>query len=243
VVASVGDGTAASCTQFALRAAIASKSVITFNCGPAPVTIRITSTIEIPTDRDTLIDGNGLVTLDGGHSARIFSMVKMNYRTNDYGLTLQRMRLINAKAPGTGYVAPDPVNPKCAYGYAGGSGGAIEVRDARLYVIDSVFENNAAASPGPDVGGGAIYVSGTRNVLIVGSRFIGNNGSNAGAAGFLQSDVGIYNSLFQDSEATGSGMNYATRTSQVVPGLAAVVRVKAAQAGMAVPSRLTGLTT
>jgi predicted outer membrane repeat protein len=34
------------------------------------------------------------------------------------------------------------------------------VRDARLHVIDVEFRNNAAASPGPDVGGGAIYATG-----------------------------------------------------------------------------------
>lgn len=219
VAPSVGDGTPGSCTESSLRGAIAGKSIVTFNCGPAPVTIPISSTISVPTGRDTVIDGNGLVTLDGGNGVRILSMVNPNYRSNNYGLTLQRMRFVNGKAPGTGYVAPDPSNAKCAYGYAGGAGGAIEVRDAKLYVINSEFQNNAAATPGPDIGGGAIFAAGSRNVIIVGSRFIGNTGANAGGAGFLQTDVGIYNSLFQSNTATGTGANYAGSEVASCPGV------------------------
>ena len=75
----------------------------------------------------------------------------------------------------SGYVAQDPNAPHCAWGYAEG-GGAIEVRDARLHVIDVEFRDNAAASPGPDVGGGAIHATGSLDVTVVGSRFVGNTG-------------------------------------------------------------------
>jgi len=217
--ASVGDGTPGSCTESALRAALASKSVITFNCGPAPVTIPISSTIAIPTNRDTVIDGGNRVTLDGGNTTRILSLVQQNYRTNTLGLTLQHVRLVNGKATGTGYVAPDPNNPKCAYGFAEGAGAAIEVRDARLHVIDSQFENNAAASPGPDVGGGAIYAVGSLDVTIVGSSFVGNSGSNAGAVGMLQSNLSIANSVFQGNSATGIGQNFASAEVANCPGI------------------------
>jgi hypothetical protein len=208
VAASVGDGTPASCTESALRSAIASHSVITFNCGPAPATIAVRNTISIPADRDTVIDGAGLITLDGGGATRILHMYKPDFRTNSFGLTVQRIRFANGRAPGTGYVPPDPSNPFCSYGYAGGSGGAIEVRDARLHVIDVEFEGNAAATPGPDVAGGAIHVGGALDVTIVGSRFIGNTGSNGGALALLQTDARIFNSVFQDNSATGTGMNY-----------------------------------
>lgn len=217
--ASVGDGSAASCTESALRAALQDKSVITFNCGAAPVTIPITSTIAISPDRDTVIDGGGRVTLDGGKGVRLLSLVRPDYRTNRHGLTLQRLRLVNGKAAGTGYVAPNPSNPKCSSGYAGGSGGAIEVRDARLHVIDVEFVDNAAATPGPDVGGGAIYAMGSLDVTIVGSRFVGNSGSNAGAVGMLQSDLRLYNSLLQGNVANGSGQNYAGGDVASCPGV------------------------
>jgi hypothetical protein len=81
VAPSVGTGTPQSCTEAALRAAIASHSVITFNCGPDPVTIPITRTIDIPTDRIIVVDGGHKVTLDGGGTTRIFSLIRANYRT------------------------------------------------------------------------------------------------------------------------------------------------------------------
>lgn len=216
---SVGDGTPASCTEAALRSALASHEVVTFNCGAAPVTIRIGSEINLPTDRNTVIDGGGRVTLDGGGTTRLLRLYKDNYRTNRLGLTVQRMAFINGKPPGTGYVAPNPNQPACAYGYADGSGGAIRVRDARLHVIDVEFRNNAAASPGPDVGGGAIYVSGALDVTVVGSRFIGNSGANAGAIGLLQTDGRIVNSVFDGNSATGTGMNYAGGAATNCPGV------------------------
>jgi hypothetical protein len=203
IAATVGDGSAASCTEAALRAAVESNGVVKFNCGPAPTTIAISRTIDVPTARDTVIDGENRVTLDGGGNARIFSLVQLNYRTNTRGLTLQHITLRNGRAPGGGYVAPDPAHPGCAYGYATGSGAAIEVRDARLHVIDVRFQGNAAASPGPDVAGGAIFAAGSLDVMIIGSQFLGNSGSNAGAIGTEQSNLRVYNSEFTGNAANG----------------------------------------
>ena len=147
----VGNGTAASCTEEGLRAAVASGGIVRFDCGADPVTIRVGAPISVPTDRDTVIDGGAKVTLDGGGTNRILSLMRGDYRTNSRGLTLQRITLANGRAPGTGFVPQDPNRLQCAWGYAGGAGGAIEVRDARLHVIDVEFRNNAAATPGqPD---------------------------------------------------------------------------------------------
>ena len=219
IAPAVGDGTPASCTEAALRAALASRAVVTFNCGAAPVTIRLTSQIELPTDRDTVLDGGGRVTLDAGGTSRHLRLFQPTYRTNTRGLTIQHITLANGKPPGTGYVAPDPWRPQCAHGYAGGSGGAIEVRDARLHVIDVEFRNNAAATPGPDVGGGAIYSAGSLDVTVVGSRFHGNSGSNAGAIGLLQTEGRFVNSVFEGNTANGWGTNYASAETASCPGV------------------------
>lgn len=205
--ATVGDGTPGSCTESALRAAIGARSVVTFNCGAAPATIAIRSAIDIPTNRDTVIDGGNRITLDGGNATRVFSLKQDNYRTNTLGLTLQHIAVTNAKAPGGGYVAPDPNNPSCANGFASGGGAAIEVRDARLHVIDVDFRGNAGASPGPDIAGGAIYATGSLDILIEGSRFDGNSGSNGGAVGMLQSNLRVYNSNFTNNQANGDSTN------------------------------------
>ncbi len=208
VAARVGSGTPATCTASALQTAVNSGGTVTFNCGAAPVTIAITNTIDVPASLNTVIDGGGKVTLDGGASTRIMRLAQQNYRTNSNGLTLQRITLANGKAPGTGYVPPNPSNPACAYGFAGGSGGAIEVNDARLHVIDVDFVNNKAASPGPDVGGGAIYSAGSLDLTVVNSRFTANSGSNSGAVGLLQTNGRFFNSTFDGNQATGTGQNY-----------------------------------
>jgi hypothetical protein len=215
----VGNGTPGSCTQSALQTAVNTGGIITFDCGAAPATINITTTINVPPQLNTVIDGGGKITLDGGGTTRILRLAQSNYRTNSNGLTLQRITLANGKGPGTGYVAPNPNNAACAYGFAGGSGGAIEVRDARLHVIDVDFIGNAAATPGPDVGGGAIYSAGALELTVVNSRFISNSGSNAGAIGLLQTNGRFYNNLFENNSANGTGQNFAGGAAQGCPGV------------------------
>lgn len=204
----VGTGTPESCTRAALASAVAQGGVIVFDCGPKPVTIAISETIQIPTDRDTVIDGEDRVTLDGQGATRIFQSVHPNYRVNTNTIVLQRLRFVNARAQGTNYIAQDPNAPECAYGYADGGGGAILVRDMILHVIGCHFEGNRAASPGPDVGGGAIYALGALDVTVVGSTFLDNQGSNGGAVGLLQTTGRFVNSVFANNSATGTGQNY-----------------------------------
>lgn len=217
--ATVGDGTPSSCHEAALREALSRASTIVFACGPEPATLTLSRTIDITGSGTTLIDGGHRVTLDGTGSVRLLSMARIGYRSNTDTLILQRLRLVNGRASGTGYVAPDPSNPRCAYGFRGGSGGAIEVKNAKLHVIDVTFENNAAASPGPDVGGGALHAAGSLGVTIVGSTFIGNHGANGGAAGFLQTDVRIVDSRFEGNRATGVDRNYAGTAVASCPGV------------------------
>jgi hypothetical protein len=81
------------------------------------------------------------------------------------------------------------------------------MRDGILHVIDVSFANDAAASPGPDVGGGAIYANGSLGVVVVDSRFTGNSGSNAGAVGMLNSDLTLVGDTFDGNQATGTGAN------------------------------------
>ena len=88
VAPSVGNGTPGSCTEAALRAAIASNDVVRFACGANPVTIPISAQIDLPTDRQLVIDGGGTVTLDGGNRTRIFSLIHPDYRRNTNGVTL-----------------------------------------------------------------------------------------------------------------------------------------------------------
>jgi hypothetical protein len=82
------------------------------------------------------------------------------------------------------------------------------MRDGNLTVIDCSFMNDEAAPVGPDTGGGAIYVTGSKHgVLIVGSTFMSNSGSNAGAVGALNAELDVYNSTFKSNTATGHDAN------------------------------------
>ena len=73
----VGDGTPESCTSAATIAAIESGGVITFDCGPDPVTITLDRPAKVFNDTGPriVIDGGGLVTLSGGGATRILYMI------------------------------------------------------------------------------------------------------------------------------------------------------------------------
>lgn len=202
----VGDGTAESCTAAALQQAIDQGGVIAFDCGPDPVTIPVTDTLVLPIDRNVTLDGGGKITLDGGDAVRILSFESPNFRATTTRVALLHMTLRRGRAPATDFT-PDPGNG-CAWGYKDGAGGAVFVRDGVLYVEDVTFEDNHAASPGPDVGGGAIYVLGSLDVRVYASRFVGNSGSNGGAIGSLQSTLVVVDSVFESNAATGTGANY-----------------------------------
>lgn len=204
----VGTGTAASCSFSALSAAVTKGGVISFNCGAAPVTIGVTSTLVLSTKIDTVIDGGNSVTLDGQNAVQIMKFNSPNFRATETRVTLQHLTLINGKTTPTMAIpsAPSP----CSQGFNDGEGGALYMRDGNLTVIDCTFKHNQAAQLGPDTGGGAIYITGSKHgALIVGSVFSDNSASNAGAVGALFAELDIYNSLFENNAATGNGANSA----------------------------------
>jgi hypothetical protein len=201
----VGTGTATSCTEAALSAALMKGGIVTFDCGSASATITVTRTIELPTNIDTIVDGGGKVTLDGGGTVRILDWNSANYRANTHSLTLQRVTFAHGHAAGTMPLAPAPL--PCSSGYYDGAGGALQMRDGILHVIDALFLNNEAEKLGPDVGGGAIYLNGALGGVVVGSTFLNNSGSNSGAIGSLNSELSVYNSTFQGNAALGFGAN------------------------------------
>jgi hypothetical protein len=202
----VGTGTAASCTFQALHDAVTPGGVVTFDCGPTAVTIPVTATLDLPTNTSTVIDGGGLVTLDGQSSVEILRFDSPGWRTNDNGLTLQHIRLIHAKTNPTQAIPTAPA--PCSQGWDDGEGGGVYVRDGYLTVIDSIFEQDQAAPLGPDTGGGAIYIAGSkRGALIVASTFDGNSGSNAAAVGALNAELDVYDSVVSGNTATGHDAN------------------------------------
>jgi hypothetical protein len=208
-------GTAASCTENALADALARGGVIRFSCG-GPATIAITSQKVLRADVNTIIDGQGLITLDGGSHTRLLYFYSPNFQRNKTLLTLQNLVLENARSMGTSIpYAPSP----CSQGFnTDGGGAAVYVRDGILHVWNSTFKNNTAAPVGPDVAGGAIYTLGSLETTIVGSTFQMNRASNGGAVGALFGNLSLYNSRFDSNQATGNGANTISKECSVNGG-------------------------
>src|ERR1022692_1022056 len=116
----VGTGSASSCSFSMLEAAVTKGGVITFNCGSAPVTIPVTATPNLPTNKNTVIDGGNKVTLDGGNAVQILSFIGPDFQMNNNTLTLQHLSLINGKQTPTQAIPTAPL--PCSQGWDDGEG-------------------------------------------------------------------------------------------------------------------------
>jgi hypothetical protein len=207
----IGAGTPASCTSQKVVKAVARGGVIRFNCGPNPVVIVMNATAKVFNNRpDVVLDGRGLVTLDGGDARRILYMNTCDQSlvwTTDHcdnqahpTLTVQNITFRRGRS--TGHETED-------------GGGAIFVRGGRFKVVNAAFTGNHCASSGPDVGGAAIQVFSQFQGLPVyvvkstfgGSGDDGNACSNGGAISSIGVSWSIYNSLFVGNRAIGNGAN------------------------------------
>lgn len=187
----VGDDTPASCTEAVLAAAVEAGGIITFACGTDPHTITVTAPLR--TTVETVLDGGGLVTLSGGGQSRILEL-DSGFDQDTPMLTVQRLTFRDGRSGGGG--------DDTAVG-----GGAIYRDGGSLTVIDSTFVNNHAPATGQDVAGGAIYGFGGGSIIVVGSVFSGNEASNGGAIGGLQTELTLVNTILSGNAATGSGGN------------------------------------
>jgi len=204
----VGTGTPAGCTDTVLRAAVAKGGIVTFNCGAASTTIAITQTLIAPWDKDTTIDGNDRIVLDGRGTTQILRAYHGDFRVNDRVLTVQRLAMIGGRDIGTGFQARDG-SKTCAWGYRAGGGGAIYTRDVNLRVWGVRFENNRGPELGPDVAGGAIYMMGAKKLVVANSTFRNNSASNGGAIGVLHVASELYNVVLEQNRASGTLANFA----------------------------------
>ena len=207
----VGDGTPASCTSQAFVDAVAAGGVITFDCGPDPVTITLTETARVYNDMgpEIVIDGGSTVTLDGDGQRRILYMntcdadlvwTTSHCQNQDHPrLTVQNLTFVNGRS-----VGDDP-----------DGGGAIFVRGGRFKIVNCRFFNNRCDETGPDVGGAAVRVLSqydNQPVYVVNSTFggrddLGNVGSNGGALSSIGVSFTVINSVMSHNLAIGYGAN------------------------------------
>ncbi len=211
----VGTGSAASCTEAAFGAAVASVSAaggkITFNCG-GPTTITVTSQKLFQNlGNPNLvyeIDGGGIITLDGGATTRIL------YHTTGT-LSLRNVTFTSGRAQGAADNA---------------SGGAVrsdsDVQVLHLNLTNVTFTGNATnltTPPSPpfspyDYGGGALF---TRFgiVTLTNCRFNGNTANNTagGALHVRSSTVTITGGIFNANASNGGGFGGAIHVDGLSP--------------------------
>jgi hypothetical protein len=203
----IGHGTPASCTSQAVVRAVAAGGVITFSCGPRPVTIVMKATAKVRnTSSRVVLDGGGTVTLSGGGVRRILyldtcdpAQAWTTSHCQDQStpvLTVRNMTFANGNS--TGQL------------FDGGGGGAIFDRGGQLKVTGSHFTGNRCDASGPDLGGAAIRALSQyqdRPVSITGSTFTGGVCSNGGALSSIGVSWVIQGSTFTGNRAIGRGAN------------------------------------
>lgn len=230
----IGTGTPASCqtAQAAtdLSNAVAAGGVISFNCGPDPVTI-VSNTNA--TDKTVVINGGKLVTLNGENLRQLFFV----FGTGN--LTLNDIILIDGDASQGGALYVDTqaratVNGSFITGnsastgggvynrgtltinyttlgsnIASGNGGGIYNNGGTVTIIDSYLISNQAQN------GGAIYTSGGQLTLLrsaVRSSVISNFGGGVYAAG----PTTITNTTFSNNRAARGGGLYTAANTTVL---------------------------
>ncbi|MEV4760773.1 hypothetical protein AB0J86_37505 [Micromonospora sp. NPDC049559] len=208
----VGRGTPASCTSEAVVAAVAAGGVITFSCGPDPVTITMKATAKVRNaSARVVLDGGGRVTLSGGGKRRILYQntcdAAQGWTTSHCQDQAQPQLVVQNLTFADGNSTGERAE--------GGGGGAIFVRGGRFRVVNSRFVRNRCDETGPDLGGAAVRVldqGGDAPVYVVQSTFGGAAGqggrcANGGALSSIGVSWVVLNSVLTHNSAVGRGAN------------------------------------
>jgi hypothetical protein len=213
----IGSGSPAGCTSAAVVRAVAAGGIITFDCGPKPLTIVMTSTAKVDKTRHLVVlDGGGLITLSGGGKRRILfsDTCAGHWSTNDCvdqpypQVVVQNITFANGY-DGTRQATCTANKPSCWYGGVSG-GGAIYAEGGQFKAVNARFIGNRCYANGPDLGGGAIRALAqyrNRPVYITNDTFRGGRCSNGGALSSIQVQWNVLNSEFVDNKAIGWGAN------------------------------------
>jgi hypothetical protein len=201
----VGNGSPASCTDAALATAVAGGGTISFNCGPAPHTILVSTSVITQT---TTVDGGGKITLDGENLRQIF------YVYDGGNLTVRNITLFAADGFAGGAIYNEDIVTlqlvTVENSSTSGNGGAIFNNGGVVTISDSTFINNSG------VHGGAIYNDGG-TVSVARSLLMGNVAQTHGGGIYNASgQVSVTNSTFAGNFADTGGGLYNDVSAQAV---------------------------
>lgn len=226
----VGAGTATSCTEAALRAALVGGGTITFSCG-GPATIPVTVLFEIAAD--TTLDGGGLITLDGGGATRLFYVNKWE-RRNGTVFELRGITLANGLASGS----LDPQYGGCIYARRSVTRlVSVTLRGCRapegggglyLYGGAAMIAGGSVAESGAKHGGGIHAILGG-SLTVTGATFSANRARGDGGAIYVgDSPLEVRDSTFTGNVAEGlTGEPFAGLGGAIYTNLAGAVAIVA----------------
>lgn len=191
----VGNGSAGSCTEAALRTALNNGGTVTFNCGGSPLTITLAARLAIT--KTTTIDGGGLITLSGGGTVNVI------YNHSPL-LTLRNLTIADGYLLLPASITGGPI--------VDGGGGVRGEYKSSLTVENCTFINNRVVSQAVNIalaldnGGGAIF-NHTGTLIVRNSTFRNNRSENSSGGGIhsLHSDVDISDTIFESNTSTLSG--------------------------------------
>ena len=211
----IGTGTPSSCTSASVVRAVARGGIITFDCGPRPVTITMATTAKVVnTSHLIVLDGGGTITLSGAGKRQILYMntcdKRQRWTTSDCydqqwpELVVQNMTFADGNST---------VSQSKGTSFGGGGGGAIFDLGGQLKVVNSRFRDNRCYGVGPDLGGAAVRaLAQWRNkpVYITGDTFVGGQCSNGGALSSIGVSWVVVDSIMTNNDAIGRGANPAS---------------------------------
>ncbi len=186
-IITIGNGTSAGCTAEILEKALDSLSrlkkggTIRFSCGERPVVIKLQRPLKIGVrDSAVLIDGGGVVTLDGNNRCRI---IECRHYAN---LILKNISIVNGLTDSSG-------------------AGILHPWYGKLVCINTSFINNNCTVTGPEFGGGGVFAGGLRKAYFFKCIFKNNRASNGGAVLNRGTNLIIDSCVFEDNTASGDG--------------------------------------
>ncbi len=230
----IGTGTPESCqtaqAATALSNAVAAGGVISFNCGPNPVTILSNTNA---TDKTVVVNGGGLVTLNGEDLRQLFfvfgtgNLTLNNISLFDGNASQGGAIYIDTQAQATingGFITSSGANDgggiynkgaltinyaTLGSNIASGNGGGIYNNGGIVNITDSYLVSNQAQN-----GGGVYTLNGQLTLLrsAVRGSVIGNFGGGVYAAG----PTTIINATFSNNRAARGGGLYTAANTTVV---------------------------
>lgn len=188
-------GVVAQCNEGALREAVAKAQLVTFSCSGT-----IVLSFPIPIYADTVIEGGGSVTLDGGGATLLFYVAPYTH------LELHDLTLTGGSTPfgGGGLIINEGMLTISGSSLSGSSathGGAIE-NTGTLIIRDSTLSGNSA------VFGGAITTHNGGETTITNSTLSGNSAEYGGALHVDDSSTTVVASTLSGNSGYQGGALY-----------------------------------